>query len=81
MKRREPVIEVIDGEMAALLREKTGAERLEIGDQMFVAAREMIEASVRQNQPQLSSDQVRQEVARRIAGDSQRIDGYRDARP
>jgi hypothetical protein len=67
---RRPVVEVIDEQMAEILREKTGAEKLAIADRMFCAARQLIEASVRALHPDWSGKEVRQEVARRIAGES-----------
>jgi hypothetical protein len=70
MSRRQPVVEVIDDQMAEVLRAKTGAEKLAIADRMFRDARRMIDVSVRTLHPHWLEEQVGKEVARRIAGDA-----------
>ena len=70
MKRRPPIVEVIDDQMAEVLRGKTGAEKLAIADRMFRDARQIIVSSVRTLHPDWSDEQVRREVAGRIAGGS-----------
>ena len=70
MPRRAPVIEVINDDVADMLRRKSGFERWAAVDAMCKAARELIEWSVRTNHPDWESRQVDHEVARRIAGDS-----------
>lgn len=60
-------IEVMDDQMAAVLRAKTGAERLKIAGRMFAFARDLITARVRQEHPDWAEQQVRREVARRIS--------------
>ena len=72
MARRQPVIEVIDDQMADVLRAKSGAEKLAIADRMFRSARDLIRASVRAMHPDWSDEQVYAEAARRIAGESAR---------
>jgi hypothetical protein len=42
MKARAPRIEVMSEEMAAVLRRKSGAERLEIASRMYSSARTML---------------------------------------
>jgi len=70
MKDREPVIEVIDDDIAAVLRKMTGAQKLRTLDAMFQSAAEMIESSVRETHPNWPQERVRREVAKRIAGDA-----------
>ena len=60
-------IEVIDDDMAAVLRAKTGAQRLQIADQMFRIARELVTGRVRQEHPDWPEPQLRREVARRLS--------------
>jgi hypothetical protein len=70
MLKRPLVIETIDDAMADVLRHKTGVERLQIADSMFLSAREIIRSSVQQMHPQFSEQQIQREIARRIAGDA-----------
>lgn len=60
-------IEVLSDEMAAILRQKTGAERLSIANGMFVSARQMITSALREAHPDWSDQQVTREVARRLS--------------
>ena len=60
-------IEVMDDQMAAVLRAKTGAQRLQIADRMFAFAREHVMARLRQEHPNWPEDQLRREVARRLS--------------
>lgn len=60
-------IEVMDDEMAEVLRAKTGAQRLQIADRMFAIARELITGRLRQEHPDWPDAQVRREVARRLS--------------
>lgn len=61
-------IEVVDEEMAAVLRSKTGAERLRIASGMFAAARRMLASQLTSEHPEWDEQRVQAEVARRIAG-------------
>jgi len=69
MPRRTPVIEVIDDDVAEMLRRMSGFDRWAAADAMCKAARELIEWSVRMNHPDWETGQVDREVARRIAVD------------
>lgn len=60
-------IEVIDDATAAMLRSKTVAEKLAMLDQMWVFARELVTAGVKDQHPEWSELQVRREVARRMS--------------
>jgi hypothetical protein len=59
-----PVIEVIDPEMAAFIRSKTGAERLRIAN---VSARRMILSQLRAEHPDWDELRLRDAAARRHA--------------
>ncbi len=64
---RQPIIEVIDPEMAAVIRAKTGAERLQIANAMFVAARRMIVSQLRAEHPDWDQQRIGDTAARRLA--------------
>jgi len=68
MNRRRMVIEVVEDEMAAVLRRKTGAQRLKIVDALYRSAWNLIETNVRGSHPDWNEPQVRAAVAARIAG-------------
>lgn len=60
-------IEVIDEAMAAALRLKSGAERLEIASRMFGSARRMLLSHLRSIHPDWDQRQIEQEAARRLS--------------
>jgi len=60
-------IEVIDEEMAATLRLKTGAERLEIASRLFGSARRMLLSHLRSLHPDWDQGQIEREAARRLS--------------
>jgi hypothetical protein len=60
-------VEVMDDDMAAVLRTKTGAERLRIADGLFTFARNHITARLRREHPDWPEQQLRREVARRLS--------------
>ena len=59
--------EIVDEEVAAVLRQKTGAERLEIASRMFGSARRMLMNHLRSEHPDWDEDQVVKEAARRLS--------------
>ena len=61
------VVEVVEDEMAAVLRRKTGAQRLRIVDALYRSAWNLIETNVRGSHPDWDDRQVRVAVAARIA--------------
>ena len=67
MKERRVVVEVVDDAMAEVLRRKSGAERLQIADEMFRSAVGLIRASVRAAHPDWPAERVQREIARRIS--------------
>ncbi len=60
-------IEVLDDQMAAVLRQKTGAERLAIANGLFLSARRMLTSQLRAEHPDWSDTQIARDVARRLA--------------
>ena len=73
MLARKPVIEVMDDGMADLLRTKTEAERLRIAGRMWKSARVILRGAIRTEHPELDTDQVNREIARRIEGPVRRF--------
>lgn len=67
MGRPIPHFEMVSEEMAAILRQKTGAERLEIAFGMIRSARAMIENHLRSQHPDWEEAKIQQEASRRIA--------------
>lgn len=63
-------IEILDDAMVALLKQKTGIERLAMASELFRSAQQLLRAAVRRAQPEWSEEEVEQEVARRVAVDS-----------
>lgn len=59
--------DAIDDDMAAVLRQKTPAERLAISHGMWRSAQSMIHRVVRHQNPDWSAEQVDHEVARRMS--------------
>ena len=60
--------EVMDPQMADVLRSKTGAQRLQIVDALYRTARSLIESNIRTRHPSWNDTAVRNMMARRIAG-------------
>ena len=60
-------IEVVDDEMAEVLRRKTGAERLAIASAMFASARKMILAKLHEEHPDWDERRINAEAARRLS--------------
>lgn len=60
------VIEVIDPEMVAILRSKTGSQRLQIANGMFASARRLLLSHLRSEHPQWSAEELQEGVAGRL---------------
>ena len=60
-------IEVVDEDMARVLRAKTGAERLQIAFSMFSSARRMLINHLTSRHPDWSRDEVHREAVRRLS--------------
>ncbi len=67
MNRQIPKFDVIDDTMAAVLREKTELERLEIGFEMWRSAQGMIRAIVMAEHPDWSREEIERQVAKRMS--------------
>ncbi len=64
--KREIRFEVIDDDMAAVWRAKSGEERLRIANRMFLFARRTMVTSVRTEHPDWDDTRVNREAARRL---------------
>ncbi len=60
-------VEIVDEDVARILRTKTGAERLRIAFSMYDSARRMLTSMLTADHPDWSEDQVRKEVVRRLS--------------
>jgi hypothetical protein len=60
-------IEVIDTQVAEILRKKTPAERLAMADEIWRFARQMIHAIIAQEHPDWSEAEIQRHVARRMS--------------
>ena len=60
-------IEVIDEAMAAVLRAKTGVERLRIASGMYRSAARMIRGKLLADHPEWSEEEIARETARRLS--------------
>ncbi len=60
-------VEIVDEDVARILRTKTGAERLRIAFSMYDSARRMLISMLTADHPDWSEDQVREEVVRRLS--------------
>jgi hypothetical protein len=60
-------IEVVDDDMATILRSKTGAERLAMASDLFASARRMIASHLAAEHPDWTDEQVQRETSRRIS--------------
>lgn len=67
MKPLSARIEVMSEEMAAVLRRKSGAQRLEIASRMFASARRMLVCHLRAVHPDWDQRQIDREAARRLS--------------
>jgi hypothetical protein len=60
-------IEVIDDEMAKVLREKPPSERIAIGFSMWKEAQQMLKSHLKSLHPDWSPEMINREVARRLS--------------
>lgn len=67
MAERTFTDEILDDRMAEVLRRKTPAERLEMTFAMWWFARDLVRASIREEHPDWSEDEVGRETARRMS--------------
>ncbi|MEX0792216.1 MAG: hypothetical protein WD045_03725 [Pirellulaceae bacterium] len=64
---RLPVVEVLDDDMAEILRQKTPQQRLHIAFGMWESARAMIRGTLRAEHPDWTEKQIAQETAHRLS--------------
>ena len=67
MTVRHTVIEVMDDDMAVILRQKTAVERLRIANRMWKSARVILRGAIRTEHPDWTIEQVNQAIAMRIS--------------
>ncbi len=60
-------VEIVDEDVARILRSKTGAERLSIAFGLYTSARRMLTSMLRADHSDWSEQQVREEVVRRLS--------------
>jgi hypothetical protein len=63
-------IEVVDDDLAAVLRQKTPAERIAMAADANETARKLAAAGIRHDHPDWSQRDVEREVARRMLGEA-----------
>jgi hypothetical protein len=59
--------DILDDEMARILRGMTGAERLKIANDMFMSARRMLASHLAAEHPDWDQERIERETARRIS--------------
>ena len=59
-------LEIVDDDMARILRGMTGAERLRIADRMFSSARRMIASLLAAEHPDWDPERIERETSTRI---------------
>jgi len=60
-------VEIVDKDVARILRTKTGAERLRIAFGMYESARKMLTSMLTTDHPDWNEDEVRAEVNKRLS--------------
>ncbi|HEV7669440.1 MAG TPA: hypothetical protein VGS22_13025 [Thermoanaerobaculia bacterium] len=60
-------LEILDDDMARILRAKTGAERLKIASDMFASARRMLASHLASEHPDWDEERIQRETSRRIS--------------
>jgi hypothetical protein len=66
-RQRTIVIEVMDDDMARVIRSKSGAERLRIASGMYRSAREMLRSHLRAEHGDWDETRIQQEASRRLS--------------
>ena len=59
-------MEILDDRVVEILKNKTPAERLQIGFKMWTSARQLLLSQIKQTHPDWSQQEIEQEAARRI---------------
>lgn len=60
-------LDILDDDMARILRDMTGAERLKIANDLFASARRMLASHLAAEHPDWDQDRIERETARRIS--------------
>lgn len=60
-------IEVVDDAMAEVLKRKTPAERIGIGFNIWISARDMLNTYLKKSHPEWNEEVIRREVVRRLS--------------
>ncbi len=60
-------IEVVDDDMADVLKKKTPAERISIADNLWTSAHDMLMSLIGKVHPEWDIEQIKKEVARRLS--------------
>jgi len=60
-------IEVVDDIMTEVLRQKTPAERIRIGFNLWISTRDMLMSYLRKSHPEWDIERIRKEVVRRLS--------------
>jgi len=66
-------IEMVDEDMARILRAKSGAERLKIASDMFSSARRMLASHLASEHPDWDDERIQRETSRRISHGAVRL--------
>ncbi|MEM7476351.1 MAG: hypothetical protein AAF483_15260 [Planctomycetota bacterium] len=67
MREKLPYFEIIDDQLAAVLRQKTDAQRLRSVDAFWKSARAILKAAICTEHPEWDTRKVNAEIARRIS--------------
>ncbi len=67
MSERALHLEMMDAQMVAIMRKKTGAERLRIASDMYTSARKMLLSHLQAQHPDWRQEQICREAARRLS--------------
>jgi hypothetical protein len=67
MNEIAPAFEVLDDQMAEILRRKSEAERLRIAGRMWRSARVILRGAIQTEHPEWDAGRVNREIARRIS--------------
>jgi hypothetical protein len=66
-KKRPPCIELMDEEMAKVIRAKSGPERLRIASAMYASARRMLLSHLRSEHADWTEERIQREASRRLS--------------
>ncbi len=67
MNEIAPAFEVLDDQMAEILRRKSEADRLRIAGRMWRSARVILRGAIQTEHPDWDAERVNREIARRIS--------------